>query len=507
MIDRLYLKQLLGFENVDLDFDSGLVVMSGPSGAGKSVLMGAILASFGLSNIQSKICELEITKPDELNSEQYDLDDELIIKSIKKDRIRYYLNEQNISKKSLEKLFTPFVNYLSVRDGGGFESDKLISLIDGSSSDLKYKDILEKFGKRYEVYENKRSALQKINDDEKRLRESIEFYTFEVDKINEIDPKVGEDKEMLQLKRQLSKVDKINESSSQAEEILSLEESVAKFFELTEINGSYFWDALNQLRSDIESSKDLASELEDMDVEDMLNRLEKLNDLKNRYGSIEEALIYRDQKQKELREYKHIENDKSDLESFLTKEQNALEQIANDIHMKRLKYSELLEKKINSYLLRLKLPKMKFVLKQESLYRLGNSRADIALEGSSSATLSGGEYNRLRLSLMVASLDSVQRGQGVIILDEIDANVSGDESIAIAEMIASLSDRFQVFAISHQPHLSAKANQHILVEKIDGQSSAKILDKNGRTKEISRIIGGEIPTDEAVAFAKRLLEI
>jgi len=82
--------------------------------------------------------------------------------------------------------------------------------------------------------------------------------------------------------------------------------------------------------------------------------------------------------------------------------------------------------------------------------------------------------------------------------------VSGDESIAIAEMIAKLSSAYQIFAISHQPHLSAQANQHILVTKEGEQSSVEVLDESKRVQEIARIIAGEHPTPQALEFAKKL---
>jgi len=509
LIDRLYAKDLLGFESVELEFDGGLVVFSGPSGAGKSVLMGAVLASFGLSNVESSLCEVELVKPNDLESEQFDLDDELAIKSIKKDRIRYYINEQKISKKTLKELFAPYVNYLSVRDSGGFESQKLLEMIDAFaiSLDETYQNKMADFVQRYEIYQEKLSKLEKILEDEKRLSDLVEFAKFEVNKIDEIAPKVGEEEELLQIKKQLSKVDKINEAASKAEEIFVYEDSLSRLFELTDKDGSYMWDALNQLRSDIEQSRDLASELEEMDVEQMLDRLEKLNELKNRYGSIQEALDYREQKYQELSNYEHIESDKSELEEFVQKEKAELETIAMWMHQKRIDYSAKLSDRINDYLARLKLPKMQFVIQKCGLGVGGMSNADIALDGSSSATLSGGEFNRLRLSMMVASLESSSQNQGVIILDEIDANVSGDESIAIADMISKLSKRYQIFAISHQPHLSAKADQHILIEKNSGKSVASVLDNNGRVKEISRIIGGEMPTDEAVALAKKMIDL
>jgi DNA repair protein RecN (Recombination protein N) len=107
---------------------------------------------------------------------------------------------------------------------------------------------------------------------------------------------------------------------------------------------------------------------------------------------------------------------------------------------------------------------------------------------------------------MAAALQDVTPGQGVVILDEIDANVSGDESIAIAQMIADLAKVYQVFAISHQPHLAAQADQHVLITR-DQHSQAGILDTEGRIHEIARIIGGEEADNEAVAFARKLMGV
>jgi DNA repair protein RecN (Recombination protein N) len=132
------------------------------------------------------------------------------------------------------------------------------------------------------------------------------------------------------------------------------------------------------------------------------------------------------------------------------------------------------------------------------------SLVEVMLGASRTATLSGGEFNRVRLALMATTIPADKRKQGVLILDEIDANVSGDESIAIAEMIQKLSSVYQVFAISHQPHLSAKAEQHIVVSKAGEKSRAEVLNDETRISEIARIIAGENPTAEALEFAKKL---
>jgi len=109
----------------------------------------------------------------------------------------------------------------------------------------------------------------------------------------------------------------------------------------------------------------------------------------------------------------------------------------------------------------------------------------------------------LAISFILSSPFSTN-SKGVIILDEIDANVSGDESISIANMISKLSKSFQIFAISHQPHLSSKAEQHILVTKDSKASYAKVLNGEERVNEIARIVGGENFNKEALEFAKGL---
>ena len=508
MIQRVHLKGLLSFEAVTLAFDPGLVVLSGPSGAGKSVLIGSVLSGFGIGNAEATLCELLLDRPASLRSDAYELEDELTIRSLKKERTRYYLNEQHISKKALHTLLAPSVHYLSVRDNSGFESEVLIEMLDSMliQQDKGYKKVRKEYKKRYLHYRQKQKELDQIREREKKLSDLIEFTTFEINKIREIDPKEGEDTALLQLKKQLSKIDKINDALAKAEAIFALEGTVSEVFDLTEKEGGYFWDAMNQLRADFEEMQLLADELEDTDVEALLDRLEKISELKHRYGSIEEAIAYCITKEQELVGYERIEQDKSMLEQFLALEYAELTTLAGRISQARITQAEKMAEAMYGYLSKLKLPKVRFQFEVLPLGEQGTDRIDIDMAQSSTATLSGGEHNRLRLALMVVSLELGGGESGVIVLDEIDANVSGDESIAIADMIARLSGQYQIFAISHQPHLAAKAQQHILIDKVEGKSRAIVLDTEGRVREIARIVGGEIPNAEAVAFAKRLLD-
>jgi DNA repair protein RecN (Recombination protein N) len=504
MINRVFIKELLGFNSINLEFERGLIVITGPSGAGKSVFMGAILANFGFANQEAKLCEVELSKPKNLSSELFDLEDDIVIKAIKKDRVRFFLNEQNISKRALKELFKEYVSYISVRDKSGFESEKLLELIDNYIDDSSFKNLKSSYIKEFKEYQQKSLELKELKEKIKASNDRLEFLKFEIEKIEKINPKEGEYEELLKVKKQLSKLDKIKEIALSASEIFNYEDSIYELFNMLDKDSSYFNDAMNTLRGDIEDIEALSEDLADIDIEEVLNRLEDLEGLNRRFGSIKEALEYLEAKREELITFENIESNLSELESNLSKLEKTLIEKAAKISKKREAIAKRVQKELAKYLKELKLPAAQFKFKKQELSSSGVDEVSIFMDGVGVESLSGGEFNRVRLALLTVFANS--SNEGVIILDEIDANVSGDESIAIANMISKLSKSFQIFAISHQPHLSSKANTHILVNKKDGKSEAKVLNKEQRVNEIARIIGGESFNKESLEFAKKVLE-
>jgi len=470
MINRVFIKDLLSFEQIDLEFDNSLVVITGPSGAGK------------------------------------ELDNELIVKSIKKDRARFFLNEQNISKKALKELFGKYVSYISVRDKSGFESQRLLEIIDSYITDSKFIELKKSYFKLYEQYIYKQEELKKLKNKIQNSIEREEFLKYEIDKIEKIAPKEGEYEEFLKIKKQLSKIDKINEITSKIGAVFDYEDLIYELFEMLDKDSSYLSDALNSLRADIEDVQTLSEDLADINIEEVLDRLQDLDSLIKRFGSISQALQYLQEKKEELASFESVNQDFSAIEEFIKDAYSKLNILASQLSNQRQNILIEIETEINSYLKELKLGKLRFNLEKTQLHECGFDEMSILLDGVGIESLSGGEFNRVRLALLTVAAQNIGKNQGVIILDEIDANVSGDESIAIANMISKLSKSFQIFAISHQPHLSSKANSHILITKQNGISIAQLLDNNQRVQEIARIIGGVNYNKESWEFAKKLME-
>jgi DNA repair protein RecN (Recombination protein N) len=166
--------------------------------------------------------------------------------------------------------------------------------------------------------------------------------------------------------------------------------------------------------------------------------------------------------------------------------------------------SKILTNRLNYYLSFLYLEDAKVTITQKDLDENGIDDIILELKGVKLDTISSGEFNRLRLALLSCKTEFEQIDGGVLFLDEIDANLSGKESASIAKLLQILSNSYQIFAISHQPQLTASANQHIYIEKIDGISKVKILNEDEKIKEIARMISDEHITPEALNFARKM---
>ena len=509
MISRVYLKDCLSFDEIDLEFKKGLNIFTGPSGAGKSILMQAILSLFALADVKANLGEVLLSNS-KIDDEIYDLsfDDDIIIKSIKKDKVRYFLNNQSVSKKNLSDFSTKLIKHLNLKDTSEFDSLKLLDFLDRLTLQKRsdFSEIKDKFSSLYKELIQVKKELQKILDDENKLEDLKEFAKFEIDKIEQINPTIDEYEELNLIKKRLAKKEKIEVAIKKASGIMEFNHNVTQALELMEVDSSFFDETMNELNNVFEKFNDSLHELDDVNIENILDRIEKLSALQKRFGSIEECLKYKEQKKVELESYENIFFQKENLEKRFENLNKELFTLAKHISDYRKESSLILEEKINEYLKFLYLSNAKIIINEKSLDSFGIDEVIFELNGVSLDTISSGEYNRLRLALLTSMSEFDIVDNGILFLDEIDANLSGKESDAISKVLTKLSNSYQIFAISHQPQLTSSANQHFLVDKIDGKSIVKELNNQEKINEIARMISGEKVTSEAINFAKNLLK-
>ncbi len=509
MIESFYLKNYLTFKEIQIQFDKGLVVFTGPSGAGKSILMKAILATLGYDEARATLSEV-MFENFPMDIEQYDIQkgDDVVIKQLKKDKIRYFINNQNSSKKYIQTISNQTIRHLHHKENSDFDSITLLTYLDNISiqQNKNYEQTLNMYKNDFKELTNMQNQFNKLIQDEKDLEQLKEFTIFEIEKIEKLDPKIDEYEELSLIKKQLSKKDKIEDAISNAKELFRIAPAVSSALNTIEVDSSFFDDCINEVNNIFESSSDFLETLEGIDIEATLDRIEDLSKLIKRFGTIEEALEYKKEKQKELESYENISFEKAILEKNIKKLTIELEKLAKQITITRQEALKIAHKKINYYLEFLYLSNAKLTLQTSSLNNIGSDDINFELNGVSLDTISSGEFNRLRLALLasISEIDLNSDG-GILFLDEIDANLSGKESQSIAKVLLQLSKSYQIFAISHQPQLTASANNHFLVEKSHNISTVKKLNKDERILEISRMISGENITDDAKQFATNLI--
>jgi DNA repair protein RecN (Recombination protein N) len=126
-----------------------------------------------------------------------------------------------------------------------------------------------------------------------------------------------------------------------------------------------------------------------------------------------------------------------------------------------------------------------------------------------SKVASGGELARIMLAMknVLAEKDQVS----TLIFDEVDTGVSGRAAQRVAEKLKSVARHKQVLCVTHLPQLAAMADTHLLIAKAerDGRTYTTVtpLDREGRMRELARIIGGANITETTLKSAAEMLSL
>ncbi|MDR3347030.1 MAG: hypothetical protein LBN32_00295 [Helicobacteraceae bacterium] len=507
MIERITLKGALSFKNAQLLPSKGLNIFSGPSGAGKSVLLGSILGVFGLAESDVALAEVALSGV-KLSSDLPVEGGEFTLRQIKKDKTRFFINDFAIGKNTVKTAFVEVIRYLSHKDTTDISSKNLLSLLDmlASLENADHSKSIQQFHDHYNNYVDLLAKLNELQEREARSQELREFATFEIAKIESIAPKKGEYEKLTEMKKELSKKEKIQSILKQVELVKENEGSVYAFYDAIGADSSIFSEAMNELAAQMESAVERLEEIDNVDPEAMLERIEKLSALIRRFGGIDEALLYAERKKDELAKFESIDIDIKKTKKEIAEHEKTIGALTEKIKNARKKASKPLEETINSFLEQLYLPSVSVNIIQTELNADAGQKAAISLNGTAIEKISAGEFNRLRLALLAARVKMDRSDHAtVLFLDEIDANVSGEEAYSIAKVLKFLSSRYQIFAISHQSQLTSKADAHYLVTKENGESNVRLLDRNGRIGEIARIISADQITDAALKHAEALL--
>jgi DNA repair protein RecN (Recombination protein N) len=551
MLSALRIERFATIDALEIDFSAGLTVLTGETGAGKSILVDALHLALGgraqadvvRTGCEEATVEAVFQVGREVRARLVELGlpdgDELLIKRVvhRAGRSKVWVNGALCTVTVLEQLARRLCDISSQHEH--------VSLLDPAC----HLDLVDAHGglasprAHYQLAYEKLAALAKerqglLTDDAERARR-VDYLRFQLEEIDEVDPRAGEEKELAAERTVLASAAKIQELAEGAEaklysgegaaaELLSA--AVDKLAELSGLDPSFvpMHGALASARAEVEEA---ARELQQTarkrreDPERLAaldDRLAALRKLARKHGGqgndIGAVLARRDEMRQELeRVTGHAER----LEALTAAEESArLEatQVAAALSGQRSEAAARLSTKLLEELSRLGMGKSRFEVRLTPC-ALGPRGADqteyffSANPGEEPKPLariaSGGELSRVMLAFKRAgaATDPVD----IYVFDEVDSGIGGPTAQVVGRMLKEVSRDRQVICITHLPQIAAFADCHLVVRKIveRGRTLSEVLPLEGdveRCKEVARMLGGEELTPIALKHAKELLK-
>lgn len=552
MLKKILVQNYILIENLELEFSNKLNIITGETGSGKSILIGAIDTVFGAKTSKDCIrtgCDkayielsLFLNQPiNELLSE-YGIENfgnELIIsREITQSGSRSRVNGTLVNLDFIKVLRDRFLDIHSQHQTYSFMQPKYhIQLLD-SYAKATCSELFKKYSTLYEEYTTAKQKLEEAKNTNDLTENQIEFLKFQIDEIEAANIKeIDEDEQLENELVVLENAEKLKElTGSVAWTLNNDDESILNTLSQLKMNlskasrmDSGLEDSESELINIIESIKDLSSSLRDYSqsldndtarLNEIQERLFNLDKLKRKYGSgsaekpLENILNTFEELQNEYSAIINFESNIEELEMKVDNLHSKLKKLAEEISSKRKMYSEVLSSLIVEKLEKLELPKVQFKIdiQNTELNKFGIDNVEFLISTNVSEPLrplakvaSGGEISRVMLALktIFAQHDDID----TVIFDEIDTGISGKTSQKVSEEISELANYRQIIMITHQAIIASKADKHIYVKKVQGDSTQVgiyELNESDKLKAIAELASGEI-TDESLEFAKTLV--
>ena len=560
MLQELKVSQFAIIDNLHIEFQNGLNIISGETGSGKSILLKSLAllmgekASADIIRTGAKEAVIEGAfdlrkRPDikrALEALSIDTgDNTLVVKRViaQSDKSKIYLNGSISTLTQLREIVSPMIEVT----GQNAPLIEMTSQHDNRNllSKPYHLDLLDQYAGHFEKrnsYEQKYTALwalktqiQEFENQAQAKSQKLDFLNFqlaEFEKVN-VDPEIDQQledqiKAMKGSHRILSFVDDCeNILFSDSDSVVSRLKSIQKkSLELGAV-GAQFSDRMtglaqaNQLIEDAFYSlrRDLSKlQMDPAELEQKEDRLSQIRKLQKKYGQDLQGITEACQKIKT--EVFELENSDAHLEK-VRKQASQLELelklLAEELHKTRVKFADKLADAVNRELLDLNMKGVTFfiqTLKLEQLSSIGISEVEYLCQTSSkdpkrpiSKVASGGELSRILLSLK-KSLGQLDKPR-TYLFDEVDTGVSGNTAEKVGRKLKTIAAGQQVICVTHLPQVAAWGDAHYSINKSNDNNSVNMmvteLKAKSRVEEIARLLSGEKITRTSIAHAEQLL--
>lgn len=551
MLVTLSIRDIVLIDRLDLDFASGMSVLTGETGAGKSILLDSLSLALGArgdadlvrhGEAQGQVTAVFDVAGDHparkfLQENEVDDDGDIILRRIQTSdgRTRAFVNDQPVSAGLLRQVGSLLVEIHGQHDDRALvDPESHRALIDDFGG---LAERTEAVSKAYSAF---KAAEKAVTDHERRIetaRNEADYLRSSVDELSLLKPEAGEEEQLAGRRSDMMQVEKIagdlneafetlNGSGSPIPELASLLRRLErKSDQVPALLGqpvrslAEALDLLEETRGGLESAL-RETEFDPRELEAVEERLFALRAASRKYSvPVEELPALCKRMADDLSDLDAGEDKLAALVEAAAKARADYDGKAAALSSKRQKAARSLEKAVEAELPDLKLERARFIVEMQSdphhPGKTGIDQLELHVQtnpgtkpGPMMKVASGGELSRFLLALKVSLAD--KGSAPTLVFDEIDTGVGGAVAEAIGLRLARLASNVQVLTVTHAPQVAARAEGHFLIAKEATRpdrvaTRVQRIDETHRSEEIARMLAGSVITDEARAAARKLL--
>lgn len=546
MIESLYIENFAIIDQVQIDFQSGMTVLTGETGAGKSIIIDAIgqligqrsQPSFVKNGADYAFIEGVFSSNKEIGKilldNNFPIDEHLVIsKKINRDgKSAIKINYRNSSQLLLKKIMSQIVDIHSQ-----FETHQLfnesyhLKLLDNFIGN-ELTDLKKEYLTLYQTYKNLNQKYLSLTKEE-LTNEQLDFYLAQLEEIEELDLENFDEEEFLKERNNLLNYEKNSQHIKNYKALMDSSKGIMDLFkqslnelsylEIDDIKHNYdqlydLYYTVDGINQDIydQFSQSYFSEEHYNEVQETFF---KLNKLKRKYGQTIDAIIdFKNSLIEKIELFKNRDQMIENINLKLKKTENQLIYYAKKISILRKNKALELEKEVKYILNQMYLQQVqfKFDFQINDFNDNGIDNVKIVVSTNSGQPLqplqkiaSGGELSRIMLAIKAVSQNS--KDGGTIIFDEADTGVSGKVAESIGHVMKKISKKQQVVCITHLAQVACFANNHLFIEKEQMDNTSKVhvrlLNEKESVYELAKMISGKEITQQSIDHAKKLKEI
>ena len=551
MLQFLNISNIALIDDMQVEFDGGLNLLTGETGSGKSIIVDALGVLIG-GRFSSELLKsgtergaieglFSVTPNPEFESllENAGLSpasDLIIRREISATgRNKIFVNNQLVTHSLLRDL-RPFL--VDIHGQGDqqtlFNPETHLEILDAfAGNDSLRQEVAEAFRKWTAV----RRELDSLRRDESEKFQLVDTLKFQINELERAQLSLGEDERLEEERRRLANVEKLTtlcQSSygriyeDDGAALTRVRQSLKEIEELSEYESSFrdYLEGMESARALLEdlsfSLRDFADRLEfsPARLAEIEDRLAEISRLKRKYGgTIATALDHLARSEDRLREVETSDEREQELNAELVSAREHYLDRARKLHKERVRAAKKFEQAVEKGIAEVALDNARF---QVQVSDRADSAGDKGIDHTEfyfSANLgeevkplarvaSGGEASRLMLVLKTVANGS--QFPRTIVFDEIDTGIGGRVSEAVGIKLKKLSQTNQVLCVTHQPQIARFADSHLVVQKeaLKGRTQVSVgkLDRGGRIEELARMLTGAEITESARRHAKELLK-